>query len=60
MDIKNFFNLRVLRDLNMLTREAVAAPSLEVFLARLGEASRNPGLGEDVSAIAGRLELDDL
>ncbi|KFO56353.1 hypothetical protein N302_08984, partial [Corvus brachyrhynchos] len=33
---KKFFTLRVVRRWNRLPREAVAAPSLEVFKARLG------------------------
>ncbi|KFO80317.1 hypothetical protein N303_02098, partial [Cuculus canorus] len=32
---KNFFTMRVVRHWNRLPREAVAAPSLEVFKARL-------------------------
>lgn len=41
MDIENFFNLRVLRDLTMFPRQAVAAAFLEVFQARLSGALRN-------------------
>ncbi|KFQ12596.1 hypothetical protein N330_02313, partial [Leptosomus discolor] len=38
---KNFFTVRVVRHWNRLPREAVAAPSLEVFKARLDEALSN-------------------
>ncbi|KFU98966.1 hypothetical protein N340_12643, partial [Tauraco erythrolophus] len=38
---KKFFTLRVVRQCNRLLREVVAAPSLEVFKARLDEALGN-------------------
>ncbi|KFV00035.1 hypothetical protein N340_11000, partial [Tauraco erythrolophus] len=38
---KKFFTLRVVRHRNRFPREAVAAPSLEVFKARLDEALGN-------------------
>ncbi|KFV90426.1 hypothetical protein N326_03245, partial [Eurypyga helias] len=38
---KNFFMERVVRDQNRLPREAVDAPSLVVFKARLDEALSN-------------------
>ncbi|KGL88760.1 hypothetical protein N301_06483, partial [Charadrius vociferus] len=38
---KKFFTLRVAKHWNRLSREAVAAPSLEVFKARLDGALSN-------------------
>ena len=43
LDIRNkFFTVRVVRPWHRLPREAVAAPSLEVFKARLDGALSNP------------------
>ncbi|KFP96020.1 hypothetical protein N329_05848, partial [Haliaeetus albicilla] len=39
---KKFFTMRVMRHWNRLPREAVDAPSLEVFKARLDGALSNP------------------
>jgi len=39
---KKFFTMKVVRHWNRLPREAVAAPSLEVFKARLDGALSNP------------------
>ena len=47
---KKFFPRRVLRPWPRLPREAVAAPSLAGFKARLDGALSNPGLVEDVPA----------
>ncbi|KFV17250.1 hypothetical protein N340_12107, partial [Tauraco erythrolophus] len=38
---KKFFTVRVVRHWNRLPRQAVGAPSLEVFKARLDEALSN-------------------
>ncbi|KFV15568.1 hypothetical protein N340_00552, partial [Tauraco erythrolophus] len=38
---KKFFTMRVVKHSNSLPRAVVAAPSLAVFKARLGEALRN-------------------
>ena len=60
--MRKFFTQRVLRHWNRLPREAVDAPSLEVFEARLDEALGNlPGLVGGIPANGrGGLELDDL
>jgi len=39
--MKNFFSMRVVRHWNKLPREAVDAPSLEVFKAKLDGALSN-------------------
>ncbi|KFQ39123.1 hypothetical protein N332_10365, partial [Mesitornis unicolor] len=39
--MKKFFTVRMVRHWNRLPREAVDAPSLEVFKARLDRALRN-------------------
>jgi len=52
--------MRGVKHWNMLPREAVAAPSLAVFKARLEGALRPPGLVEDVPARGRGLEPDDL
>ena len=41
-DMKKFFPVRVVRPWHRLPREAVAAPSLAVFKARLDRAWSNP------------------
>jgi len=50
---KKFFTMRVVKHWNRLPREAVAAPSLEVFKASLDGALSN-------LLMAGALEPDDL
>jgi len=47
---KKFFTKRVVRHWNRLPREAVEAPSLETFKARLDGALRNLGLVKDIPA----------
>ena len=50
----------MVRHWHRLPREAVAAPSLEGFKARLDGALSNLVLVEGVTAVAGGVELDDL
>ena len=57
---KKFFILRVLRHRNRLPREAVAAPSLEVFQARLDGALSSLVWWEVSLPMAGGWEQDDL
>ncbi|PKU37230.1 hypothetical protein llap_12465 [Limosa lapponica baueri] len=57
---KKFFAVRVVRPWHRLPREAVAAPSLEVFRARLDGALSNLVWWEVFLPMAGVLELDDL
>ncbi|GAB0183411.1 hypothetical protein GRJ2_000806400 [Grus japonensis] len=57
---KKFFTVRVVRHWNRLPREAVAAPSLEVFKARLDGALGNLVQWRVSLPMAGRLEVDDL
>jgi len=57
---KKFFTVRVVRHWNRLPREAVAAPSLAVFKARLDGALSNLVWWEVSLPMAGRLELEDL
>ena len=52
--------MRVVRHWNRLPREAVAAPSLEVFKARLDGALSNLVLWKVSLPMAGGLELGDL
>ncbi|GAB0192071.1 triadin [Grus japonensis] len=58
--IKKFFSTRVVRHWNRLPREAVGAPSLEVFKARLDGALGNLVQQRVSLPMAGGLELDDL
>ena len=61
MDIrKKFFTVRVVRHWHRLPREAVAAPSLAVFKARLDGALSNLVQWKVSLPVAGGLELDDL
>jgi len=57
---KKFFTMRVVRHWNRLPREAVAAPSLAVFKARLDEALSNLVQWKMTLPMAVGLELDDL
>jgi len=55
-----FFIMRVVRHWNRLPREAVAAPSLEIFKARLDGALSNLVWWKVSLPMAGELEPDDL
>jgi len=57
---KKFFTMRVVKHWHRLPREAVAAPSLEVFKARLDGALSNLGWWKVSLLMAGGLEPDDL
>jgi len=57
---KKFFTTRVVRPWNRLHREAVAAPSLAGFKARLDGALSNLGWWKMSLLTAGGLEPDDL
>jgi len=56
---KKFFTLRVVRPWPRLPREAVAAPSLAVFMARLDGALSNLVWWKKSLPTAGRMERDD-
>ena len=57
---KKFFPVRVVKHLHRLPREAVAAPSLAVFKARLDGALRSLVKWKMSLLMAGGVELDDL
>jgi len=57
--IKKFFTVMVVRHWSKLPREAVAAPSLEVFKARLDGALSNLVKWKVSLSMSGGLELDD-
>jgi len=57
---KKFFTTRVVKHWPRLPREAVAAPSLAVFKARLDGALNNLGWWKMSLLMAGGLEPDDL
>ena len=57
---KKFFTMRVVRHWNRWPREAVAAPSLAVFKARLDGALSNLVWWKMSLLMAGGLEQDDL
>jgi len=57
---KKFFMMGVVRHLRRLPREAVDAPSLAVFKARLNGALSDLVWWKVSLPMAGRLELDDL
>jgi len=55
---KKFFSMRVVRHWNKLPREAVAAPSLELFKVRSDGALSNLVWWKVSLLMAGGLELD--
>jgi len=57
---KKFFTIRVVRHWHRLPREAVAAPSLEVFKARLDGALSALGWWKVSLPMVGGLDLGDL
>jgi len=57
---KKFFTMRVVKDWNRLPREAVDAPSLVVFKARLDGALSNLVYRKTSLLMTGVLEPDDL
>jgi len=57
---KNFFTMRVVKHWNRLPREAVAAPSLAGFKARLDGALSNLSWWKMSLLVAGGLEPNDL
>jgi len=57
---KKFFTMRVVKQWNRLPREAVAAPSLELFRARLDGALSSLVWWKMSLLMAGGLEPDDL
>ena len=57
---KKFFTIRVVKHWNRVPREAVAAPSVAVFKARLDGALSNLVWWKMSLLMAGGLEPDDL
>jgi len=57
---KKCFMMRVVRHWNRLPREAVDAPSLEVFQGQVAWDFEQPGLVEDVCSLSRAVGLDDL
>jgi len=57
---KKFFTVRVLRPWHRLPREAVVAPSVAVFKARLDGALSNLGWWKGSLPMAGGVERNDL
>ena len=57
---KKFFTMRVVRHWNRLLKEAVAAPSLEVFKGRLDRALSKLVKRKVSLLLAGGLALDNL
>jgi len=57
---KKLFTPRVVRPWPRLHREAVVAPSVAVFKARLDGALSNLGCWKESLPVTGELELDDL